>query len=243
MSVRQIRLFLRETPFLRKTVYRFIFKMMELLKWKQHLLHKHGPKAIGLIMEAAKKLGVPCMADYGTLLGIIRDGDFIAHDADMDFCILPGFEDIKLFFFELERKGFYFEWMQLFDGVLTELTVRYKEVRVDFFFPGLTRDKKNLFFIQHDSEFRRYEFPMIHQLEAYPFKGGWVSVPKNYAEYLHSLYGNWKIVVKNWHSSMAPAFKGVLKDSRYHVETSRSRECLMSYLEENSTSARLVDGC
>lgn len=38
---------------------------------------------------ALNKNGINYWTDYGTLLGIIREGDIIEHDNDCDFCLIP----------------------------------------------------------------------------------------------------------------------------------------------------------
>lgn len=81
--------------------FRIVFngvKRMDMIIAKENLL---------LFNEIAKRNGLRFGLVYGTLLGAIREHDFIAHDEDIDLFILS--EDLELFksmFFELRENGF-----------------------------------------------------------------------------------------------------------------------------------------
>jgi hypothetical protein len=47
----------------------------------------HARHWVRTITDAAHETGVPVHADYGTLLGIVREQDVIAHDYDLDFSL------------------------------------------------------------------------------------------------------------------------------------------------------------
>ena len=60
-----------------------------------------------IVLAILEKKHVRASVAYGTLLGIIRDGDFIDWDEDIDLCVLA--EDAELFkncLWDLKKEGF-----------------------------------------------------------------------------------------------------------------------------------------
>ena len=72
--------------------------------------------------------------EFGTLLGIIRDGYFMPHDYDFDF---GAFIDDKDAIISVLEKNNY-KMVQKFEGVnhpeILEITFSIKDVNIDFFF-------------------------------------------------------------------------------------------------------------
>lgn len=239
----RLRLLLRDTPILRKTIYRPIFWFMnDVLHFKRCLLQKFGPEALAKVNDVSRRLDIEVYPSFGTLLGIVRDGGLLKHDSDMDFAILPSSTVLNPFFTEIQKEGFIFEWMETVDDCLTEVRFRYYELGVDFFLHSYTGDGKKLLMIQTDSLTRRYEYPLINSLTDYSVLGLSVRVPVNFREYLTSLYGPWDQVVKSgWNSTMAPCFIGYDDVSRYSIATSRSVDDFSQRLKGKPNVARLPD--
>jgi hypothetical protein len=61
---------------------------MKLRRQKRRQLQRHGYRALEDISSALTETGAVCFADFGTLLGIVRDGQIMAHDLDLDFGVL-----------------------------------------------------------------------------------------------------------------------------------------------------------
>ena len=234
--IKTLCLFLRENKFMRKTIYPFIYwLMMDVFKWKQHLIKKYGYQAVDLIHQAAEEVGMPYFVDCGTLLGFIRDGGFIAHDADMDFSLMPDAGDgkIALFFAAMERRGLYFERYITIDGNLREFTMRYHEISIDFFQNRYGNDKTQFYSLGENlgdcyQFFKRiaptgFTLKVVHNAR--------VMIPSNYDEMLTARYGNWHKKVRNWDDKMSPSFE---KDYTKHVAyLSRDRAEWIKYMEQN----------
>lgn len=217
--IRKIRLILRETPVFRKTLYGFIrWVANDVFHYRCRILQKFGYQALSAITEAQKETGVRCYADFGTLLGIIRDGGFIKHDDDMDFTLLPPHNRVKEFYQALVSRGFVFERYLKMDNVLKEFSVRYKEISIDFFLQIYSDDGTSLDYVdeKRGDYWTRYQYAAPSKLIEYKIHGVSAVIPENYDCVLTSEYGNWGKVIKQWNSNMVNT---VMQDVRPHVLT------------------------
>lgn len=159
------------------------------------------------IMESANIKVVP---GFGSLLGIIRDKDFITWDEDIDLCILKEEEDkldnqlaiLKQNGFELaryERIGLYSfmrnnEYIDIY--VLEDIGAGVRNCGMDFLFEEDFKDTISI-----------------------DFKGLAINIPRQYERHLDFLYGDWKTPVQyaNFNLSstkkLISKFKIILKES------------------------------
>jgi phosphorylcholine metabolism protein LicD len=143
---------------------------------------------------------------YGTLLGAIREGDFIEHDEDTDlFLLLEDQERILDTLFELRKIGFE---VGRYNGELLTVTRDGEYIDIYFF-------KKRAF---HTRECDGYVIKehFLTQLEEYPFLGEIFLVPHNPEELLVSLYGeSWRIPDKEGSTinyGLSIRFRSFLRD-------------------------------
>lgn len=161
------------------------------------------------IYNICNQLKISVFPFAGTLLGIIREDDFIAHDEDMDFAIKLNDYSPNLIE-ELLKNDFKFE---LSLGKLEkcyELRFRKRNIQVDFF---LMYDKKDYeCAYSYDNKGNIYEgrynkFNLIN----YNFKGITIKIPNNPENFLEQQYGvDWKIPKKNWNYLTDP--KNLIKE-------------------------------
>ena len=231
--VKKFRLLLRNSSFLHKWCRPFcLWLMLDVFKWKQRLIKKYGAEVLFLIHDSAKKTQLNYYADYGTLLGLVREKGFIKHDVDMDFSILSEENNLLDFYLELEKQGFYFERFLLLDNRLREFSMRYKEISIDFFIRYFTEDRKSLYVVadKKDDFWPVFIHPAPLDLIEYDVLGGKTFIPSNFDEMLTSMYGNWRVPVVKWEDSMAPKYQ---KDKNPHPEyLSRDREEWILYLRD-----------
>lgn len=139
---------------------------------------------------------------YGTLLGIIRDGEILAHDKDLDLGLAWNTNRVKLIEV-LENDGFFVkpgdklssnrsEWkITVFDkitGIGTDL----------FFFKETENAYLSGFY--HLPTPLLWEFP-IFEIETIPYAKYEVCIPKNPTLFLKSIYGNnWNVPDKYFDS-------------------------------------------
>lgn len=151
------------------------------------------------IMERA---GINAVPGFGSLLGIVRDNDFITWDEDIDLCILKEEEIIleenlnvfKENGFELvryERIGLYSfmrrgEYIDIY--VLQDIGGGVRNCGADFLFEKDFTDTM-----------------------PYVFKNLTVNIPRNYDRHLEFLYGDWKTPVKYADFNMSACRKFISK--------------------------------
>lgn len=135
--------------------------------------------------------------EFGTLLGICRDGDFIKHDFDFDFGIYT--HDCETVKEVLSRAGFII--VHEYEGInhpeIREITLSYLGVNVDFFcFNIHPKDVRCYLFAHHDInikgecfyKIKEFKFPHFNLKDIY-FKGIKVTIPSDWDAHLKVSYG------------------------------------------------------
>ena len=113
---RFFRLLIKNTSILRKTIYVPSYWFVNhVVRYRSILLQRHGATILSKVNDLSRQHSVDVYPTFGTLLGLIRDGRLMKHDFDMDFAILPSATNLSVFFAELQKEGFYFEWMETVD--------------------------------------------------------------------------------------------------------------------------------
>ena len=149
------------------------------------------------IYEVCNDLKIKIFPFGGTLLGIVREKDFIAHDLDMDFAI-----KIKDYFPNLipalVSKGFSFScsFGKLEKGYELRFFKRNIQVDIFIFYEGDNYDYTNCY----DNNGNLYEVKFDKfELCNYEFKGINILIPDSVEEFLKTEYGeNWKVPNKKW---------------------------------------------
>lgn len=133
---------------------------------------------------------------FGTLLGVIREGDFISHDEDIDIYILSEQrEDFLELLFEFKSLGFK---LARYSPYLLSL-IRNDEYIDCYFF------EKKHFSVFGNYRYLSREFSIrARYLEnpiLYPFLGDTFYIPSEPQKVLKSLYGSqWNIPIKDYHA-------------------------------------------
>ena len=207
--IRKIRLFLRDNAIMRKLLYPFVrWLMVDVIKYRLLAMRRYGYEAVAKIQKVSDELGISCYPMFGTLLGFVRDGGFIAHDSDMDFMISDEAKIGELYRFLL-KEGFSFNRYILFDGKFKEFSMKYKECSIDFFGRGddLGNGMYKLYTENYGEFWGSLEFPSPRNPQPYEVHGVKTILPENYEEILVLNYGNYREKVLKWDAKMAPAFR------------------------------------
>lgn len=180
----------------------------------QELKYKFLEKQIAL----CKKHGVKCFADFGTLLGIVRDGDLIRNDNDTDLQIFG--ETLNKDFFEELQKVFYavptskssfkkmfddeddyaqlmYIWLEDIDNKGKKITVKGSSGQV----VGMFGDMMVSYPYENGQRILRwpgwevmtYDAKYANRIGTKSFKGFDVPIPSSPEDYLEYYYGkDWK---------------------------------------------------
>ena len=152
-------------------------------------------------------------SDYGTLLGIVRDHDFIEGDMDVDYgIIVPDIFSWDEFEAHLLKYDFYKVREYRFLGKIREQTYKYKNLSVDFFFKKNMGDYSYDYFFyekkgyRYSSPYERHvregKYAPITEVRKECFLGLQITIPVNAEEYLESVYtNNWRTPDPNWDCS------------------------------------------
>lgn len=182
--------------------FRPIFRLVHEQQKKKQIqdFHNYGMELLSKISSISKKNDLLFWLEFGTLLGAVRDHDFIKHDFDIDLGVM--FKDQEKFHkllseegFELVREFILYDNNQI-SGL--ERTYSYKSVLVDIFFYHIISDNEiftNSFtpILNNSSYNAKAEVKGITMpydgFEEILFKGLKVNIPRNTDQYLKKLYG------------------------------------------------------
>jgi phosphorylcholine metabolism protein LicD len=174
-----------------------------------------------LFINALNEINVEYWLMFGTLLGSIRDHNFIYGDTDIDIGVSDKYKDINIINFQLSKYGFKkiqrISYKTEMGYIFIEETYQLKNINIDIFYCNKSKDIikccdfvnfPNLSWESTINKFGGY----IPRIITLPFKGLGeiiflglkVNVPINYIEFLQYHYGdNYLVKINNWDSSLS----------------------------------------
>lgn len=161
------------------------------------IYRKYGAEAFSVLVDTLNDVQFSYWPEFGTLLGIFREHDFIKHDNDFDFgAFVNDADKLKTI---LTNSGFVLkhEFFCPQKNTIREFTFSYKGVSVDFFFFERKEDVDCCYsFIPNviDSDMKLnylikvFNFPSVN-LSEIEFKGKMIKIPANTHDHLRVSYG------------------------------------------------------
>lgn len=199
------------------TSKRDIAKREEAAKRKKRAaIQKNGVAVMCLVQRLLKEVGVLSFADFGTLLGIIREGHLLRHDLDMDIgVIVKDKHDIDRLRLHLEKFGFRLWRQYLFSDTLVEESYHFSGIKVDlnYYVITETESKTWLFYREPDVEYPdntrnivEMTYSPITEFKTVKVQGQDVVIPVNAEQILEEKYGpTWRTPDKGWIYWLSPA--------------------------------------
>lgn len=149
----------------------------------------------------------------GTLLGAVREKDFIAHDQDIDLGVFGedwSMKTLREFENRCRLKGLPFHKSYGIFGQAFEQSVKRDGIKLDLFFYWRRGDKRIFHAFKGpklDEDTITYEYPvgLIENLAPMEFKGEVFSAPAYFEKVLIAKYGpDWRIPVVKWDWKFGP---------------------------------------
>jgi hypothetical protein len=158
-------------------------------------------------IEFKKVFGLDCFLAYGTLLGAVREKDFISHDNDMDIHYLSKYNDVQSImqesreiweYFELQKRAIFksasgkgLQMHVAFRPNLENCSEGFKYCHADLFGSWIGLDKFHYFSGFGLRIFKCHIADVVLPLRPFKFKGFDFYIPNKTEELLTFQYGDW----------------------------------------------------
>jgi len=165
----------------------------------------NGNEVLLKAKKALDEIGINFWLDYGTLLGVYRDGKLISYDTDVDVGVfLDDYTEniIKA----LEKNGFVYERKIIVDQgrYAMEQSFSYLNVKIDIFYYRKEGNKmiSHLFPLNDKKKYTVREiYTTYSDFTSIDFLKQSFSIPKNTEQRLQETYGeDWRIPISDWYT-------------------------------------------
>lgn len=223
---------------------------------KRYFIQHNGMAVLNEVQTILSELGITSFADFGTCLGLVREGALLKHDLDMDIGVIANPEDREKIRIALERRGFKLWRQYCYKGNPVEESYRYRRVKVDLNFYEMTEDYSRtwLFYAKpghkYDNSWTRHVVQMtyspIRGVKYEEFDGSMIALPEDPELLMTEKYGpNWRTPDTGWIYWESPAaekleeigsFKTVSYKGSIHVNKEDE------YAQRNEEQLRKIRG-
>lgn len=171
-------------------------------------LSAHGQDVLACVNKALSEARITYYVDFGTLLGMMREHDFIKHDTDIDISV-PQKTDPMDLYNVLTAAGFSFARGFMYEGQITELTFSIHGIDVDFFWNFCDDEKQWYYFYGRFDTSLKYPHGSKQAMKCFrckvenvvrdKFLGIETFRPTNYSQLLEREYGpTWGTINAAW---------------------------------------------
>lgn len=193
---------------------------------KQLRIQTNGCQLIAATQNLLQREGIEAFADFGTLLGLIREGQLLAHDIDIDLGVIVTDElDVTRTRVAMERFGFRV-WREYFRGNETvEASFRLRGIKVDinYYRADVETARTWLFYRDPEKTYGPRErdivemtYSPIREMSTILVNGAEIIVPANAEQLLAEKYGpSWRTPDKDWVYWRSPAATPINDDGSF----------------------------
>ena len=189
--------------------YRKKYKKYKLSKTqKTKNLRINGMEVLTQLKDIFDDIGIVNFADFGTLLGLIREKKLLSNDLDLDYGIINNGFDIDEVNIRLERMGFKLWRYYKYNKKTVQSSYYYKGIKIDISIYDLKKNnlrtwlfykKPNIRYNNHERNVVEISHKMIEGTKSIKFNANWINIPINPKSVLVEKYGEqWEIPDENW---------------------------------------------
>lgn len=179
-------------------------------------IQENGYQLIAAVQDILDRVGIEVFADFGTMLGLVREGRLLAHDLDIDLgVIVKDPADLHTIRIAMERFGFRVTREYYREGELVESSFRLFGVKLDINYYRVDADSARtwLFYRHPDKKYGPRErdivemrYSPISDFRMIDVQGAQIRIPANAKQLLAEKYGpNWRTPDKDWIYWQSPA--------------------------------------
>lgn len=183
---------------------------------KRYHIQQDGMAVLNEVQTILSGLGITSFADFGTCLGLVREGELLKHDLDMDVGVIAKAEDREKIRVTLERRGFRLWRQYCYQGNAVEESYHYRNIKVDLNFYEMTDEYSRtwLFYKKPDHEYENHWTRHVVQMTYSPirgvkyeeFNGSMIALPEDPELLMTEKYGpTWRTPDTGWIYWESPA--------------------------------------
>ena len=193
-------------------------KKEEVKEKKRAAIQKNGMAVMELVQKLLREIGIVCFADFGTMLGLIREGKLLSHDLDVDMgVIIKDKSDMERIKVCLDRFGILLWRQYIFGDNIVEESYRFNGIKIDLNYYQITeKESKTWLFYWDPNKGKEYEYNTrsivemtyspITEFTTINIQGKDICIPANAEQLLVEKYGpTWRTPDKGWIYWESPA--------------------------------------
>lgn len=221
---------------------------------KRLRIQRYGIWMIHDILTMLERENVISFADFGTCLGIVREGTLLKHDLDIDIGVIADATEQKMIRVKMERLGYKLWRQYINDGYVVEESYKLKGVKVDLNYYMVNNEHARtwLFYRKPELEYKdntrhivEMTYSPITAVKKTIVDGVSINIPENAEQLLVEKYGsNWRTPDKGWIYWESPAArklenKGYYITCNYQKIKKSTRELPIPALVRNEADGRI----
>lgn len=203
--ITKIKNLLRKSNFL-KSIYHVTYVRVK-NKWKQFWIQRYGIRYISEITNTLNSNGVITFVDFGSLLGIVREGHLMYHDIDIDIGVISNSIMTGELIYGLLSKCNYrlVREFKIKDST-KEQSYYKKHIRIDIQFYVISSEQKMMCYLFYEKEAGKQKWyavekscTLVQSVKDIIISKNKIYIPDNAETLLRDKYGeNWRIPDKGW---------------------------------------------